>query len=117
MGAPHVTFDDRYPLLNHPYLHYGVITTTVDMTAVTDDAACVILVNTVPVTITLPLAADNKGYAIYVKKIAAAVGAVTVQRSGADLIDGATSVSISTQYDCVLFVSDGTAWWILAHNP
>lgn len=105
--------DSRYPLLNHKYLHYGTRTITTNFTAVVDGPECVILVNATPVTVTLPDAASHKGYAVYVKKISAPAGNVTIARTGADLIDGATSQTLSVQYDGLLFVSDGTNWWIL----
>lgn len=39
-------------------------------------------------------------------------GTITVSRSGSDTIDGATSKTMSTQYEMLGFVSDGKNWWI-----
>ena len=113
-------YDGRYPLLNHAYLHYGVETITVATTAVVDTPAGVLLVdNVAPINVTLPAAVGRKGYAVYVKKVSAGgAGAVTIARSGADLIDGATSQSLAAQYDGMLLVSDGVSgWWVLAIGP
>jgi hypothetical protein len=108
------TWDDRYNLINHPYLHYGTFTTTVSITAGEESAAAVILANGA-ITITLPLAVDNKGRAFYIKNIG--VGAVTVAPSGGDLIDGGAGGSLPDQYDVMLVVSDGTTnWWILSFS-
>jgi hypothetical protein len=119
MGIPDATFDDRYPILNHKYLHYGTRTITTAFTAVVDGPECVLLVNNAaPLSVTLPAAATHKGYAVYIKKISAGGGgAVTIARTGSDLIDGATSQSLANQYNAMLLVSDGTGWWILAVQP
>ena len=117
MTRPRESYDDRYPLLNHPYLHYGQRTVSTAFTAITDGPEAVLLVDTTPLTITLPLAADSKGYAVYVKKTNVAGSNVTVAATVPDLIDGAATQTISAQFESMLFVSDGAAWWILAHNP
>jgi hypothetical protein len=67
------------------------------------------------ITITLPSASapDPANYAktYYVKKVDAGAGAVTVQRAGADLIDGAVNVALVNQYDSIGLVSDGVGNW------
>jgi hypothetical protein len=112
--VPTPNFDGRYGLINHPYLHFGTVTTAVNFAAGVDSGAGTILANGA-ITVTLPLAAENKGKAFWIKNIA--VGAVTIARSGADLIDGATSQSLPDQYDVMLVVSDGVSnWWILSFS-
>lgn len=111
------TWDDRYPLLNALYLHYGVVTITMTpFNAGVDSPDAVILVNVgAATTINLPLASTHKGKAYYIKKIFAAGGAVTIQPQPGDTIDDAVSNStIVAQYDALLIVSDGsTGWWII----
>lgn len=108
------TWDDRYPLMNHPYLHYGVVTASANFAAGVDSAAAVILVNGA-FTVTLPLAANFPGKSFFIKQIAAA--AATIARSGADLIDGAASQPLADQYDVMHVVSDGvSAWHILSSS-
>lgn len=73
-------------------------------------------------TITLPAAggygttvgSDDSRF-LFIKKKDSSVNAVTVQRAGSDTIDGATSISLSNQYDTVILCDDedGDAWNIL----
>lgn len=63
-------------------------------------------------TITLPTAAGRIGQMFFFKKIDASANAITIARSGAETIDGATSQSLSTQYQAITVVSDGTNWYI-----
>jgi len=65
------------------------------------------------VTITLPLAASFSGYNFYVKRIDSSSNTCTVGRSGSDLIDGATSFELDTQYFAVRVVSNGSNWYII----
>ncbi len=61
-------------------------------------------------TVTLPAAASNLNAVIDVKNVS--TGTITVGRTGGDTIDGATSQTLSSQYQSFTFVSDGTNWWI-----
>jgi hypothetical protein len=65
------------------------------------------------VTITLPAANVSAGRSITVKKTDASVNAVTIDGSGAETIDGATTKSLPAQYDSVTVFCDGTQWWIV----
>ena len=65
------------------------------------------------VTITLPAASGNSGYRFYVKRIDNAANTCTIARTGADTIDGQTSLSLDLQYTSVAIVSNGSAWYIL----
>jgi len=62
------------------------------------------------VTVSLPLAANNEGRWLYVKKLGS-TGNVTVD--GDETIDNAATEVISVQYNTVKIVSDGTEWWTL----
>lgn len=63
-------------------------------------------------TATLPLASlAGKGKEIVFKKIDASANDMTVARSGADTIDGATSRVLGAQYDYLRLVSDGVNRW------
>jgi hypothetical protein len=116
----HQTWDDRYGLLNHAWLHYGIRTLTASFTAIEDGPECVLICNA-DITVTLPLAADHPGAAIYIKKVNFTVNPIVIRVVGTDQIDGANplnNTSLAAQYDSVLVVSDGVSnWWILAHNP
>lgn len=65
-------------------------------------------------TVTLPEAKTCAGRQIAVKKTDASGNTLTVGRSGSDLIDGATTVTTTTQYKAWVFYSDGVSnWWIM----
>lgn len=51
-----------------------------------------------PIAITLPLASGANGRVYNVKKIDATANAVTITRTGGDLIDGATTQALTVQY-------------------
>lgn len=59
------------------------------------------------ITITLPYIDDAQRKPYYVKKIDAGAGAVTVQGSGTEVIDGGT-VSLASQYDVVHVIPERT---------
>ncbi len=81
-----------------------------DAIVLTDD---VILANASPITVTLPDPTLTTGRVFTVKKINAAVTAVTIVPFAAETIDGMASVVISSPNESVDFLSDGTNWWVI----
>ena len=77
-----------------------------DVVLVDDDAAGA------AVTINLPSATTNKGRVKHIKKLGS-TGNVTVDGSGLETIDEATTNVLTTQYGVLIIVSDGTEWWTL----
>ncbi len=66
------------------------------------------------VTVTLPLSASVSYKRYNIKKIDATANTVTIQGTGGQLIDGAATQVISTQYVSLSPESDnGSAWWIV----
>jgi hypothetical protein len=65
------------------------------------------------VTLTLPVASDNDGMTVLVKKIDASVNAVTIAAQGADTIDGAATQALAAQYDALTLFCDGSGWWLI----
>lgn len=63
-------------------------------------------------TVTLPAAATVTGSSISVKKTDSSGNAVTIDGNGAETIDGATTLALSTQYEAVTLWSDGSNWWV-----
>ena len=61
-------------------------------------------------TVTLPT--PSAGARVRVKKIDASTNTVTVSPSGTETIDGASSHTISQQYETYEYVSDGTNWYV-----
>lgn len=64
-------------------------------------------------TLTLPAAGGVTGLVLYVKKTDSSGSAVTIDGSGAETIDGATTIDLALQYESVTIVSDGTSWHII----
>lgn len=64
-------------------------------------------------TITLPAAASVPGQVYLVKKTDSSGNAVTVKGNGAELIDGANTNVLSSQYALVRVVSTGSAWAVI----
>lgn len=65
------------------------------------------------VTVTLPVSATRKGRQIGVIKTDASGNAVTVSRSSSDVINGATTQSLASQYSRLVVIADGTTNWDL----
>lgn len=68
-------------------------------------------------TLTLPAASANAGRVMIVKKTDSGTGLVTITRAGSDTIDGATTLVLTSQYDSVTLVCDGSAAWNRAGDP
>ena len=90
----------------------SVITTPVTLT----DADHIVLVDddTVggAVTINLPAAADSQANIYHIKKMGT-TGVVTIDPSGSETIDGATTLDIVFQYDAPEVYCDGTGWVLI----
>jgi hypothetical protein len=63
-------------------------------------------------TVTLPAASGNSGEVIGVKRTNSGGNDVTVDGNASETIDGATTQAISSQYDSLIMVCDGSNWWI-----
>ena len=66
-----------------------------------------------PVTMTLPPAISVPGQVIEVKKVDPTGNIVTLAADGTDLIDGASSYDLGTQYDSYTVLSYSDGWDIL----
>ena len=65
------------------------------------------------VTVDLPAAASSVGRVYYVVKIDAVANDVIIDASGAELINGATTLNLTTQWDSVQIQCVGTYWTII----
>lgn len=65
------------------------------------------------ITINLPTAVGNTGLTYKVKKIDSTANAVTVDGATTETIDGSTTAVLSSQYDAIQIVSNGTNWFIV----
>ena len=68
------------------------------------------------VTVSLPEAAALRGKVLVVKKVDSSANAVTIDPAGSETIDGASTVSISTQYHSYVIQSSGSSWDVLARR-
>lgn len=78
-------------------------------------ARCIIADDDSPGYITLDLPAASTagdGWTLLVKKVGS-TGNVTLDANGADTIDGAGTYDLTTQYESVTIVSDGSNWHII----
>ena|SRR3989304_5617685 len=67
------------------------------------------------ITLTLPAVATSQ-YKVYaVIKVDAGAGAVTLDPAGAELIRGAATYALSSQYAAALIWCDGATWHVLAN--
>ena len=68
------------------------------------------------ITITLPAAATvGSGWAVQIRKSDVSANLVTISRSGADLINGVTTLSLAVQHQSlILFSLGGTNWGVVA---
>ena len=65
-------------------------------------------------TVTLPaVASATDGYAYAIVKADSSSNAVTIDADGSETINGAASLTLSSQNDWAVVVSDGTEWWAL----
>jgi len=95
-------------------LGHTVVTKT-NGTHSADGTATVYLCNATggAITINLPAAAGVTSRIYHIKKIDSSANTVTIDGSGAETIDGATTVVLTAQYESRLIVSDGSNWHIL----
>lgn len=82
-------------------------------TAAIEDHVLLVSASAGAVTITLPTAASMVNRVFRVKAKSVAGGNITVDAAGAETIDGAATVVLSTLYASVAIISDGTTWWKL----
>ncbi len=65
------------------------------------------------ITANLPAASSNTGLVLVIKKVDSTGNTVTIDGNGTDLIDGNSTLAISTQYGTYTVQSNGTGWDIL----
>lgn len=64
-------------------------------------------------TVTLPAVSGNAGLNFHIKKIDSSGNTVTADANSSELIDGATTAVLTTQYESIHIVCDGSAWHIV----
>jgi hypothetical protein len=66
-------------------------------------------------TVALPAAATVGGQQFLIKKVDSGVGTLTIDPSGSETIDGASTLVLTTQNESALVQSDGTNWFVKAY--
>jgi len=118
-GVDPPLFDDEnvsrkgwfYLLFNYVRSRTKIVTVTAAYTVAADVFYVRVDATGGAVTVTLPVAANMLGRQIAVKKIDSSGNAVTVGRSGSDVIDGATTKSLATQYTKTVVIAAASATW------
>jgi hypothetical protein len=92
----------------------GVIKTSTNLTLTSQHHTILVEPSSANVTITLPTAADHVGRNYVIKKNISSSFNVTVTASlAANDIDTSSSVSLSSSYQTVRLISDGTGSWYI----
>ena len=68
------------------------------------------------ISVTLPAASTVTGRIFFVKRVNAGANNVVIDPNAAETIDGAATHTLSAQWARVEFISNGSAWFIIAHQ-
>ena len=68
------------------------------------------------ITVILPTAASVAGRTYIIRKSDSSGNAVTINTTSSQLINGASSYSLASQYKYVQLMSDGTGWMVIGNN-
>ena len=101
-------------LILRKFPNYGVQSTAVSYTATTSDYVIAVTSTASARTITLPLAGNfEKGQLLIIKDEsgAANVNNITIDASGAEVIDGAATKVINTAYGSATLYSNSVSWF------
>lgn len=94
----------------------GIVSKTAAYTATANDGTIEVNASGGAVTITLPAVTGTAGRIFVIKKTDSSGNAVTVDANASETIDGATTVSLASQYSTCIIQANaaGTAWHKLA---
>ena len=88
---------------------------TANYTATTSDHTLYFDTTAAGYTLTLPAASGNAGLEYVVKKTVAA-NTLIIDANASETIDGATTLTLTAQYDTVQIKCDGTNWQVMARG-
>jgi len=89
---------------------------TASTSVVSSDFAIIADSTAAAITVSLPPAATANGRIFFVKRVNAGANNVTVDPFGSETIDGAATHVLTLQWHRVEIISNGTAWFIIAHQ-
>jgi hypothetical protein len=103
-GSGQITFANASP---------AIVSKTANYTATASDSTILCDATSGSITITLP-AASGLSRVYVVKKIDSSANTVVIDPNASELIDGATTLTLSTQWSGKQFQSNGTSWFVIA---
>lgn len=94
---------------------FGVATKTTTYTITDTDGLRVVLASATggAFTVTLPAAASNASRILFLKKTDSSANAVTIDGAGSETIEGALTLVLDQQFDCIEIASDGSNWHLV----
>jgi len=98
------------------YIFPDLVTKTAAYTATLADNVILANGNTGAFTVTLPAASGNEDKVYTIVNIGTS-NSITVDGDGSEQIQGATTITLTNQYDYVSIVCIGTAWLITSSSP
>lgn len=87
-----------------------VVSKTAAYTATGGDGIILCDASDAAFTITLPTSSEAKNRVYIIKKTDSGPNAVTVDGNASETIDGATTAVITTQYESISIICDGSNW-------
>lgn len=85
--------------------------TALETLTLSEQASLILASGTLPYTLTLEAASLFKGRSIAFKTLV--TGTLTIAAAGGDTIDGASTKTITTQYDVLRLYCDGTSYYLV----
>jgi len=93
---------------------FAVKSVTANYTATASDRVILCDATSNSMTVSLPSASGITGRVYTIKKVDSSANTVTIDPNGTETIDGSSTYSLSSQWDFVTIVSDGSNWVIIA---
>ena len=94
---------------------WTTVSKTADYTTVEGDRDKLIKVDATSATVTITLlaaATAGDGFQLAVKKVDSSANAVTIDGNASETIDGATTLTLSNQYEVAVLTCDGSNWHV-----
>ena len=85
-------------------------------TITTSDYAILANSTAVAISVTLPAASTVTGRIFFIKRVNAGANSVAVNPVGGETIDGGPFHSLTAQWARIEIISNGSAWFIIAHQ-
>lgn len=104
---------NRTSLLSSKAIKQPITTVTGNTTLALNNSTVRVDATSGAITISLPSASSVSGFIFNIKKIDNSVNTVTIDPSGSELIDGASTHVIINQYTSRTIQSNGSSWDIL----